>query len=122
MNAATDNNFAIDVEGELAGGIGLDPFGGEKRLVAHIGYWLGRPFWGRGIATAACAALTNEALTRRDFVRLETAVYAPNAASMRVLEKCGYACEGVMRKAVFKHGVILDAYLYAKVRDDTLER
>jgi RimJ/RimL family protein N-acetyltransferase len=110
------NNFAIDVDGKLAGGIGLDPFAGEKRLTSHIGYWLGREYWGRGIATAACAALTEYALKERGFVRLETTVYAPNVASMRVLEKCGYVREGVMRKAIFKHGEILDAYLYARIK------
>ena len=113
-HATVTNHFAIVADDELVGGIGIDPFDDERRYVAHIGYWLGRPFWGRGIATAACGALTEFALGERGFVRLETSVYAPNVASMRVLEKCGYVREGFMRKAVFKRGEVLDAYLYAK--------
>lgn len=47
---------------------------------------------------------------------LETAVYAPNQASMRVLEKCGYSREGVMRSAVCKNGSFYDALLYSCVK------
>ncbi|MBV8638761.1 MAG: GNAT family N-acetyltransferase [Candidatus Eremiobacteraeota bacterium] len=112
---AAVNNFAIEVDGELAGGIGMDPLVGERRTGAHFGYWLGRAYWGRGIATAACAAFTEYAMDRRGFIRLEATVYAPNIPSMRVLEKCGYTCEGIMRSAVIKRGEILDSHLYAKV-------
>jgi len=110
------NNFAIEVDGKVAGGIGMDPLEGERRITAVFGYWLGRAYWGRGIATAACAAFTDYAMNERGFVRLEAAVYAPNVASMRVLEKCGYTCEGTMRKAIVKRGELLDAYLYAKIK------
>jgi ribosomal-protein-alanine N-acetyltransferase len=110
------NNFAIEANGELAGGIGMDPFEGERRVGAVFGYWLGRAYWGRGIATAAVAAFTDYALNKRGFIRLEAAIYAPNVASMRVLEKCGYACEGIMRSAVIKDGKILDSHLYARVK------
>jgi [ribosomal protein S5]-alanine N-acetyltransferase len=114
----TLNNFAIEVNGVVAGGIGMDPLEGERRLGAQFGYWLGREYWGKGIATAACAAFTDYVLNERAFLRLEASVYAPNQASMRVLEKCGYTCEGIMRKAIVKHGEILDAHLYAKVSVD----
>ena len=109
------NDFAIEVGGEVAGGIGMEPFEAERRLGVHFGYWLGASYWGRGIATAACAAFTEYALNVRGFIRLEAAVYAPNVASMRVLEKCGYTCEGIMQRAVIKQNRILDAHLYAKV-------
>ncbi len=112
------NNFAIDVNGEVAGGIGMDPLEGERRIGAQFGYWLGRAYWGRGIATAACAAFTEYAMNDRGFIRLEAAVYGPNVASMRVLEKCGYTREGTMHKAIIKRGNILDAHLYAKVKLD----
>lgn len=110
------NNFAIEVDGQLAGGIGMDPLEGERRIAALFGYWLGRAYWGRGIATAACVAFTDYAMNKRGFVRLEAAVYGPNVASMRVLEKCGYSREGIMRKAIIKNGEVLDSHLYAKVK------
>ena len=48
-------------------------------------------------------------------MRLETPVFAWNPASMRVLEKCGFVREGVMRKSVFKDGELIDSVLYAQV-------
>lgn len=109
-------NFAIEVDGEVAGGIGMDALNAERRIGAQFGYWLAPGYWGRGIATAACAAFTEYALNVCGFERLEATVYAPNVASMRVLEKCGYICEGIMRSAIIKHGQILDAHLYARVK------
>src|SRR5688500_12648936 len=51
-------NFAIEVDGEAAGGIGLILHGDIERTSAEIGYWLGRQHWGRGIMSAAVAAIT----------------------------------------------------------------
>lgn len=107
---------AILLNGEIVGGIGFEIQSGERRLTAQFGYWLGVAYWGRGIATAACRAMTAYAFDRQAIRRLEAAVYVPNIASQRVLEKCGYEREGRLRNAVIKNGVVLDAYLYATVR------
>jgi len=107
--------FAIEVEGLCAGGIGLVPLADVHARCAHIGYWLGEPFWGRGIMTAVVRAVSDYALARRGFLRLEAPVFAWNPASMRVLEKCGYVREGVLRKSVCKDGEIIDSVLYARV-------
>jgi ribosomal-protein-alanine N-acetyltransferase len=114
----TSTHFAIEAAAELAGGIGYVLSAAEKRGTANIGYWLGRGYWGRGIATAACNALTSELLAMNGILRVETIVYAPNVASARVLEKCGFVREGVMRKAIVKRDDVYDAYLYAKVREE----
>lgn len=107
--------FAIEVEGVCAGGVGLVQLADVHARCAHIGYWLGEPFWGRGIMTAVVRAVTEHALVLRRFLRLEAPVFAWNPASMRVLEKCGYVREGVLRKSVFKDGEAIDSVLYAKV-------
>jgi [ribosomal protein S5]-alanine N-acetyltransferase len=107
--------WAIEVAGAAVGGIGLDAQQDVHAKSAHIGYWLGEAFWGRGIATAAVSAVSEHALTRLGFQRLEAPVFAWNPASMRVLEKCGYAREGIMRKSVFKDGELIDSVLYARV-------
>jgi ribosomal-protein-alanine N-acetyltransferase len=107
--------FAIEIDGACAGGIGLVPLADVHARCAHIGYWLGEPFWSRGIMTAVVRAVTNHALSERGFLRLEAPVFAWNPASMRVLEKCGYVREGVLRKSVFKDGEVIDSVLYAKV-------
>jgi [ribosomal protein S5]-alanine N-acetyltransferase len=95
-------NWAIVVEGAAVGGIGLEPLTDVHAGTTHIGYWLGEPFWGRGIMTAAVQAI-------------ETPVFAWNPASMRVLEKCGFVREGVMSKSVLKDGELIDSVLYARI-------
>jgi len=107
--------FAIEVEGACAGGVGLVPLADVHARCAHIGYWLGEAFWGRGIMTAVVRAVTDDALATRGFLRLEAPVFAWNPASVRVLEKCGYVREGVLRKSIFKDGEVIDSVLYAKV-------
>src|SRR2546426_12149577 len=44
--------FAIEVDGEAAGGIGFVPHSDVERVSAGIGYWLGEPVWGRGAIIA----------------------------------------------------------------------
>ena len=73
---------AIVVGGQVAGSIGSWVQDGER----EVGYWIGRAFWGRGIATAALAALLH-LVTERP---LHARVAAHNRASRRVLEKCGF--------------------------------
>jgi ribosomal-protein-alanine N-acetyltransferase len=108
--------FAIVAGGALVGGIGIERKTFEFRRTFHIGYWIATAYHGRGIATAACRALTDHTFATTDALRLETHVYAPNFTSARVLEKCGYVREGVLRNAVTKGENTYDAYLYAKVR------
>jgi RimJ/RimL family protein N-acetyltransferase len=67
--------------------------------------------------TAAVGRVSDYALGKLGFVRLEAPVYEWNPASMRVLEKCGYVREAVLRKSVFKEGKLIDSMLYVKVKD-----
>lgn len=109
-------NWAIEVDGQAAGGIGADPGEGVHAKTARFGYWLGEPFWGRGIMTAAVRATTRHIFDHFDIVRLEAPVFEWNPPSMRVLEKCGFVREGVLRKSVEKDGRIIDAVIYALLR------
>jgi len=109
-------NWAIEVDGQAAGGIGMDPGEGVYAKSARFGYWLGEPFWGRGIMTAAVRATTRHIFDHFDLVRLEAPVFEWNPPSMRVLEKCGFVREGVLRKSVEKDGQIIDAVIYALLR------
>jgi ribosomal-protein-alanine N-acetyltransferase len=111
--------FAIEVDGELAGGIGYIPRGDVERIGAEVGYWLGRAFWGRGIGTASLRLLTAHAFAADPELRRLWAVpFATNVASARVLEKAGYAREGTLRQSAIKDGRVLDQLMYAILRDD----
>ena len=113
--------FAIEVDGEAAGGIGLALKSDIERRSAEIGYWLGEAFWGRGIVTAAARALTAYGFEAFDLARIFAVPFANNHASIRILEKCGYVREGTMRRSTIKEGVVLDQALYA-VTDRDLTR
>lgn len=115
--ASASVHLAIDLDGEAMGGIGLIAGEGITRYTAQFGYWLGEAHWGRGIATAAARAMVSFAFAHTDFVRLEAPVFAWNPASMRVLEKTGFQREALLKRSVFRDGQIIDAVLYATVRD-----
>jgi len=106
-------NFAITIDDEVIGGIGMEPRQDVYRKTALIGYWLSEELWGKGIMPEAVKLVTEYAFTHLDFIRLQASVYSKNPASMRVLEKAGYVKEGVMRNAVIKGGEILDEHMYA---------
>ncbi len=72
----------ILVDGRVAGNIGCFEQGGER----EVGYWLGREYWGRGVATRALAAFLDQVQARP----LTARVASHNTASRRVLEKCGF--------------------------------
>ena len=112
-----ETHFAMAVESVAVGGIGYHIQDDIHRRSAEIGFWLGEEFWGRGIATEALAAVTAHAFAHHDLCRIYARVFEWNLASMRVLEKAGYACEGRLKKAVTKAGRTLDEMIYAVVRE-----
>ena len=110
--------FGIEVEGQVAGGIGLELHQDVERLSSELGYWLGEAFWGRGIITEAVRATTAYGFNKLGLKRIYAMPFATNRASARVLEKAGYLLEGVLRRAVIKDGKILDQLLYAMTDED----
>jgi ribosomal-protein-alanine N-acetyltransferase len=117
LNHATEQRppaaFAIVVDGEAVGGIGFQLQPDVERVSAEIGYWLGQPFWGRGIATEALVAVTGYAVETHGLTRIFALPFAWNTASCRVLEKAGYALEGRLRNSAVKDGRLTDQLQYA---------
>jgi ribosomal-protein-alanine N-acetyltransferase len=112
-------HFVIEVGGTFAGAVGVMARRGEFEGVAIFGYWLGRAYWGRGIATDAARTLSDHAFRTRGVRRLEATVFSPNAASARVLEKCGFTLEARMREGVVERdGTVCDMLLYSRLASD----
>lgn len=105
--------WAIEVDHHAVGGIGLVFSNDVERVSAEIGYWLGEPYWRRGIATDALRAVTAEAFRQFDLTRIFALPFSHNIGSIRVLEKAGYVLEGVLRHSAIKEGIVRDQCLYA---------
>lgn len=108
-------NLAIEFAGAPIGGVGGRLGEGEMRRTMSFGYWLGEAYWGRGIATAVVNAYVPYAFGF-GIQRLEAHVYAPNTASARVLDKCGFSMEGRLAQRVVVDDVCLDELMYARLR------
>jgi [ribosomal protein S5]-alanine N-acetyltransferase len=108
--------LAIIYCGNFAGSIGIVPGADIHYRTAELGYWLGEPFWGKGIMSAVVQKATVHFMDVFDLVRIFAIPKEDNMASHRVLLKEGYTLEGVMHKHYEKFGQIGDSYLYAYVR------
>lgn len=111
-------NFAIEVEGQAAGGVGFSRGTDVERFAAELGYWLGRPYWGRGIATEAVATVVRHLFRDHGLLRIFAVPFADNIASIRVLEKTGFAREGLLHSGCVKYGEPRDQLLYARINGD----
>lgn len=105
-------NAAITIDDKPVGGIGIFPGEGINRVSAEMGYWIGKPYWGKGIASAALPAMTKYVADNFEFSRIFALVLVRNPASARLLEKSGYVREGYLKRSVIKDGVIEDDVLY----------
>lgn len=86
LNAPENINRTIVADGQVAGHIACFPCEGNLEVT----YWLGREFWGKGVATQALHQLLQLATVRPVFARAAT----DNVGSLRVLQKCGFQIIG----------------------------
>jgi [ribosomal protein S5]-alanine N-acetyltransferase len=118
ISSETQNIFAIEYDSVPCGIIGLHRQSDVFRLTAELGYWIGEPYWNRGITTCAVRLIVMYGFETIGLERIYACVYDFNTASQRVLEKCGFVFEGRSRKAVIKNGIIFDDFRYSIIRDD----
>jgi len=79
--------FAIELRGQLIGGTG---FYRRRSGAAEVGFWLGRPWWGRGYATEATLAAMSHGLRRHRVPGYTSSHFIDNRASANVLRKLGF--------------------------------
>ena len=109
--------WGIDIDAAIVGCIGVAPQPGWLGCNAEVGYWIGREFWGRGVASAALGLVSAWAWRERpELTRLVAPIFARNLASQRVAQKCGYVLEAHMRQSAIKAGHVIDRIQYASYR------
>jgi RimJ/RimL family protein N-acetyltransferase len=111
-------HFAVVSADRVVGAVGFERLKDLNTRTAEIGYWVGEPYWGSGIATRALELATECAFRDFDFVRLQAGVLGWNGASCRVLEKAGYSLEARLHDQGFKDGEVCDIVLYALLRKE----
>lgn len=111
------DHWAIAFEDQALGGCGIRQLEGQFRCNAEIGYWLAEAHWGRGIVARVASTLTRRAFENPDITRVYAPIHGHNRASMRVVEKCGFVCEGMQRLSAIKAGQVIDLAIYACYRD-----
>lgn len=112
---ATLTTFCIEVDGEVAGSIGITLFDDVYSKVIEIGYFVGEDWWGKGIATEAVKQLLAYIEKNFDAVRIFAGAFEHNTGSMRVLEKNGFHLESIRKKGVVKNGIVMDEHIYVKL-------
>lgn len=108
---------AVEVDGAFAGSVALTRGTDVACRSAELGYWFGRPFWGKGIATEAVRQMCAFGFGEWDIVRIFAEPFSCNRASCRVLEKNGFQHEGTKRLSVCKRGKLMDSEMYALVQE-----
>jgi RimJ/RimL family protein N-acetyltransferase len=122
LAARPETRLAIDVDGEAVGSIGVSLHTDIERVSAEMGYWLGEPFWGRGIMTEVVEAMTRHCVETFNLTRVYAVPFETSTASARVLEKAGFVLEGRMRRCAIKEGRVIDQLLYAYVPETLAPR
>ena len=104
---------------ELVGAIGLHLE--TRHMRAELGYWVGAPYWNRGLATEAGRAVLEFAFGVLELNRVHATHFLRNPASGAVMRKLGMSYEGRMREHIRKNGVFEDVDKYAILRSEYLK-
>jgi ribosomal-protein-alanine N-acetyltransferase len=101
--------------GALVGTIGFHSVSPENRS-AELAYDLSPAFWGKGIATHLCRVMLEWGHSHVGLVRVQATVMQSNAASIKVLERCGFGREGLLRSYRMVRGTPGDFWMYSHVQ------
>jgi len=110
-------------EGEreiLVGAVGLRL--APDRVSADLGYWVGRPYWGHGVATEAAGRLARWALANLPLARLTASAGTDNAASLAVLTRIGFRRIGSGIEPFLSRGAEQEVLLFEATREDLFGR
>jgi ribosomal-protein-alanine N-acetyltransferase len=114
-----DFTFAIrDENAKLIGVVAADQYEPGKSHLTEIGYWLAKPYWGRGIITNAVGAFIRYLFRETELTRITAHIFSHNTASIRVAEKNGFIREGFLRKHYCKDGIYYDGFLYGLLKEE----
>ena len=119
MKSSNENFvFGIFYKKELAGAIGLHRMDDINRFTVELGYWLGEPFWNKGITSIAVKKMIEFGFKNLDINRIFASTLETNIASQKVLLKNNFIFEGISRKSAYKDGVFLDEHRFSLLENE----
>jgi ribosomal-protein-alanine N-acetyltransferase len=117
----TDQSYAFFIfrkeDNALIGGLTLASIRRGVAQTGSLGYWMGAPFVRRGHMTAAVKAVLPFSFSSLRLHRVEAACIPTNTASIRLLERCGFAREGYARQYLCINGIWQDHLLFARLKN-----
>lgn len=113
------NNFvyAVCVDGKPVGNVGAFRRENIHCRTAELGYYIAQECWGRGIMTSAVRQLCDKIFAETDILRIFAEPFTYNIGSRRVLEKAGFALEGILKNNAVKNGKVQDMAVYALTKE-----
>ena len=105
--------FAIEVNGEVVGSIGVFPQTDIHARNAEMGYWLAEPFWGQGIMTQAIREMVKYGFETFNISRIYARPFGSNLASQKILQKAGFTLEAKFPGILYKNGEYEDELVFA---------
>ncbi len=112
-NTGQDYLFAIENDGVHIGGIGIHLKGSHHK--GELGYWLGEQYWHKGYMTQAISKMSDFAFNKLNLKRLYAGIFENNIASEKLLLKCGFEYEGLLRKSLKKGDDLINEKIFSKV-------
>ena len=112
--------IALRESDKMIGAIGVHPE--SNGLIAEIGFWIGKPFWGQGYCTEAAWEILRYCFEDLELPRVFAGHFVGNDASGRVQEKIGMRKEGLQRWGRSRFGELKDCVLYGIIRPDWEEQ
>lgn len=111
--------WAITIDDELIGCIGVRPDEGWLRCNAEAGYWIGQAFWRRGICGEALRLVRDWVWAAQPEIhRLYAPIFAWNEGSQAVARSAGFALEARLPQSAYKNGQLIDRVVWAAYRRD----
>lgn len=111
--AETPNVFAITLDDQVIGAIGIHPQDDIWSKNAELGYWIAEDYWGQGIATLAIKELVVYGFNHLNLNRIFARPFGTNIGSRKALDKAGFRLEANLPKTIWKNDQWYDEYIYA---------
>lgn len=114
-------SFAIIYRGNIAGTISFNKIS-ELHRTGSIGYWIGKPYTGKGIMTRAFGAILSYGFETLHLNRIEVRIAEENIQSRALPERFGFTKEGTLRQAEWLYDHFVDHVVYGLLANEWKER